>query len=61
MFTVPTSQGDITISRARVIRAADRMWRWSSERRLVAVAAAKDRLAGKHPQKRDSAIIVALS
>ena len=61
MFTVPTSQGDLTVSRARVIRAADRMWRWPAERRQAAVAAAKDRLAGKRPQKRDAAIIVALS
>lgn len=42
-----------------VVRMADRLHRYSDERRSKTVAAAKARLNGKHPRAKDSAIVAA--
>ena len=57
--TVKAGKTELTISSERLVRYVDRMARWSPERRLHAVVAANKRLEGKHPQKRDAAILLA--
>ena len=56
---IKAGKAELKISSARLIRYADRMFRWSPERRGHAVEAAKKRLGGKHPRKRDAAIVLA--
>jgi hypothetical protein len=57
--SVKAGKTELTISTERLVRYVDRMAQWSPERRLHAVAAANRRLEGKHPQKRDAAILLA--
>jgi hypothetical protein len=42
-----------------VARLAERLHRFSPERREHAIAAAKTRLKGKHPRMKDAAIVAA--
>jgi hypothetical protein len=57
--TIKAGKSEVTISSERLVRYVDRMARWSPERRGYAVEAAKKRLSGKHPRKRDAAIALA--
>ena len=59
--TIKAGKGELTISSARLVRHADRMFHWSPERRSHAVEAAKKRLHGKHPRKRDAAMVLAVA
>jgi hypothetical protein len=59
--TIKSGKNEITISSARLVRQADRMAQWSPERRSHAAEAAKKRLHGKHPQKRDAATALAVT
>lgn len=58
--TLKTGKTEMTISSSRLIRHADRLFGWPPERRAAAVEAAKARLGGKHPQKRDAATVLAV-
>ncbi len=57
--TFKAGKTELSVSNARLVRHADRMFSWSSERRALAVEAAKARLGGKRPTKRDAAIALA--
>jgi len=56
--TIKAGKADLTISPARLVRHADRMAKWSPERRSRAAEAAKKRLHGKHPRKLDAATVL---
>jgi len=56
MFEVRAGKETITVSAARVARAADRLWRMPQAKRDYALAEAKERLGGPRPGKRDAAI-----
>lgn len=53
--TIKAGKNEVTVSSARLARHADRLFRWSPERRHHATEAAKKRLHGKHPRKADAA------
>ena len=57
--TIKAGKTELTISPTRLVRHADRMAGWSPERRNLAAEAAKKRLHGKHPRKRDAATALA--
>jgi len=62
MPTVKAGKTEIMVSPARVARMADRLWRLghgAPERVAHSVAAARKRLEGAHPRKRDAAIVLA--
>jgi hypothetical protein len=60
VHTIKSGKNELTISSARLVRHADRMADWPTERRAHAAEAAKKRLAGKHPRKSDAATVLAL-
>jgi len=55
---IKVAKNEVTISNARLIRHMDRRFGWTPERLELAVAAAKKRLGGKHPRKRDAATVL---
>ena len=57
--TIKAGKNELTISSARLVRHADRMFGWSPERRSHAAEAGKKRLHGKHPRKSDAATVLA--
>jgi hypothetical protein len=57
--TLKTSKGEISISSNRLRRHADRVFQWLPEKLEQAIVAAEARLEGKHPHKRDAALVLA--
>ena len=57
--TVKVGRAELAISDGRLVRHVLRMRSWSPERTAHARQAAERRLQGKHPRKRDAAIVLA--
>jgi hypothetical protein len=57
--SLKTSKGEIRVSSRRLMRQADRIFDWLPEKLEKAIEAAEARLEGKHPRKRDAALVLA--
>ncbi len=58
MFEVKTGAGQtVKIPSARVALIADRLWRLPIQQRDVRLERARKRMAGKHPDGNDAAIV----